>query len=279
MFITKKTSIYDSQRKGLSSQRKGLLKYDNPLNTQGGLTDIKKLKIDFLDDDFEKPIFSKNTKDNSFTASINEFVNLSTGQGDVQALNLVPNEKNNNEEDDELVITPRENEQSDATIASEMQNEQSGRTWTSENEQSENEQSENEQSENEKSENNAEKWKLEDQIEDYESVKNSIITRLKKDKFDTRTINAVIKHIEDEINAKTYEDYKKLTYNFKEKVKHNLTNVIKNKLTKNEDNINKTNKKIDKADMTDLSKLTRDKDMYNDEKRLLEEKLEKINEL
>ena len=85
MFNIKKLSIFDSDRKGLSSNRKGLLSNENPFNKTGGLRDIKKIKIDFIVDELDKPIASTGKKDdNPVLAAVVEIENLGTGAGDSQ---------------------------------------------------------------------------------------------------------------------------------------------------------------------------------------------------
>ena len=82
MFNIKKSSIFDSDRKGLSSNRKGLLSNENPFIKTVGLRDIKKIKIDFIDDELDKPISSIEKKDdNPVLASVVEIGNLGTGIG------------------------------------------------------------------------------------------------------------------------------------------------------------------------------------------------------
>ena len=273
MFNIKKSSIFDSDRKGLSSGRRGLLSYESPFNKTGGLRDIKKIKIDFIDDELDKPIASTGKKDNNpVLAAVTEIENLGTGIGDSQVLNLVPNLQDKNKPDDDLKIVERRELPSTAT---EWQNESETDRLKSDSEsekENENESESDDETINEKL--------LRQYKENYESIKVSIQQRLKKEKFNQKSLNTVIKSIEKEYDPKTYQDYKKLTENFKNRLKNDLTIYLNKKLRTNEDNLLETNENIQNAkDTSELSKLTMEKDTFNDEKRLLEEKLEKLKKL
>ena len=190
MFNIKKTSIFDSNRKGLSSGRKGLFSYESPFNKTGGLRDIKKIKIDFIDDELDKPIASTVSSDtggkkdnNPVLAAVTEIENLGTGIGDSQVLNLVPNVQDKNKPDDDLKIVPNENENDNESESETDRLEHSANRLKSDSE-SESESDNDDETINEKL--------LRDYKENYESIKVSIQQRLKKEKFNQKSLNNVV---------------------------------------------------------------------------------------